>query len=120
MQIITMTLAHVGAAHLLEEALRSAPFADTHFVLDTSPDKPAVAEAIAKMGDDLRAKTIRQTWPWREDFSAARNELFTRATLLFPEENRWGITLDSDERFGCADVEATRQEIAAVDSAGMV
>ena len=117
--IITMTLAHVGAAHLLEEALRSAPFADAHFVLDTSPDKPAVAEAIAKM-NGLEKKVIRQTWPWREDFSAARNELFARATLLSPGEEKWGVIVDSDERLDCADIETTRQEIATIASTGMV
>ena len=113
MKILTMTIAHGPAAHMLAEAIESAPFADAHLVVDTSPGRPEVQHVV----DTLNDPTIHvRPWPWREDFSAARNHLLQQAaTFVEPEEATWGVTLDTDERFACADSDATRAEFEGCD-----
>jgi len=108
-KIITTTLAHAGAAHKLRAALASARWADEHLVLDTSPDKPDVAEALKR---ESAGRIRKHSWRWRNDFAAARNALLD-AARIYVEGVTWAITLDSDERLVCPDPAAFRAELEA-------
>ena len=108
MKLVTLTLSHDGAAKHLEEALRSAPWADSHLVLDTSPDKPGVKDAVAKIDRPI----VVRDWAWRNDFSAARNHLFRQVETLV-DGPTWAVILDSDERLVVPDAQAFRDELRA-------
>jgi tetratricopeptide (TPR) repeat protein len=115
-----MTMAGAGQASLLADALHSAPFADIHLVLDTSPDQPAVRAALDEIAKDGRPQKITlKQWAWREDFSAARNELFRATERVVdedggPDGDTWGVVLDSDERLVCSDALSVRSELLGV------
>jgi tetratricopeptide (TPR) repeat protein len=124
-KLITTTLAHAGAASKLAGAIASAPWADAHLVIDTTPNEPEVLNA----GERIRALNrsaylVREIWPWRNDFAAARNESLefaTRSVTQMPVRHLandvfWALTLDSDERLICADPEALRAELAATEA----
>ena len=110
MKIVTMTLSGAGQAHLLADALGSAAFADAHLVIDTSPERPEVRKAVESVG---RPVVIR-SWPWQNDFSAARNMSLKEAGSLV-DGITWGVVLDSDERLVSADAQETRREFEAFE-----
>jgi tetratricopeptide (TPR) repeat protein len=110
MKIVTMTLCHADAALKLTEAISSARFADAHLVVDTSPERPEVREAVGRIVGAGRNVVLR-SWTWQNDFALARNHLSQQASTLIIGET-WGVVLDSDERFVCADPDALRSELA--------
>lgn len=115
-----MTLAGADQAPLLADALHSAPFADVHFVLDTTPGDPAVQTALSEISKDGGSQRIAvKPWVWRDDFSLARNELFAATARLVEEDggsdgDTWGVVLDSDERLVCQDAVSVRSELLGV------
>lgn len=106
MKIVTLTLAHAGAADLLPDALASAGFADEHFVIDTSPGKPEVQKALEGVH-----KVRRVAWTWQNDFSAARNF----ALRAVGNSGDWGVILDSDERLHLDERFDLREALACHD-----
>lgn len=107
-KIVTMTLSSASDASRIEEAIRSAHFADTHLVVDTSPDRPEVRQVAERLGP----KVVVHPWAWQDDFSKARNALNAIATrCISGEELTWGVVLDSDERLVCPNAQATRLEL---------
>jgi len=113
-----MTLVDASSAHHLKAAFDSAPFCDVHLVVDTSPDKTDVRRAVDVLAESILGRSIVvQPWPWQDDFSAARNHILHQAAALAAARPGpcWGVVLDSDERFVCADAAATRAEFASCD-----
>jgi len=107
--VFTLTLAHQAAVHKLDAALGSAPYADRHVVLDTSPGDSGVRQAVAR--SPVRNKIFVSDWPWRQDFAAARNALLDAAAGLAAGTPTCGIMLDTDERLVCPDVERLQAEL---------
>jgi tetratricopeptide (TPR) repeat protein len=108
MKIVTMTLSGAGQAHLLAEAIGSAAFADEHLVIDTSPDRSDVRNALQRVERPI----VVRAWPWREDFAAARNVYLAEAAALV-DGITWGVVLDSDERLVFTNVDEVRAEFAS-------
>jgi hypothetical protein len=94
MKIVSITLAHsqMPVPGLIRGALASAPFADIHAVIDTTPDNPIVKQVLEGV-DKVRCVD----WKWRDDFSLARNLSLAIATAVVGEP-AWGVILDTDER----------------------
>jgi tetratricopeptide (TPR) repeat protein len=110
MKIVTMTLSHADAASQLADALASARFADAHLVIDTSPEKPEVRDAVGHIVGAGGNVDLRR-WTWQNDFSLARNHLSSQAATLVAGDT-WGVVLDSDERLVCPNPDALRAELA--------
>lgn len=89
--IVSVTLAGSGG-ELIGEALASvADWVDACLVVDTGDGADAVAAARAVVGDKVRVRSF----PWRDDFAAARNFGLEAAAAAGAA---WAVILDTDER----------------------
>ncbi len=106
--IVSTTLAGNSRA-LIGDALSSVvDWVDVCLVIDTgiTDDTLEIARQVA--GD----KVVIRSFPWRDDFAAARNFALEAATELGAT---WAVTLDTDERLECNgfDVRRTLRDSAA-------
>ncbi len=98
MRLATTTLIGPGTLELLDDALASvAPFADVCILIPTSPEVDDREVMRCARRASLHGERVHlQRWPWRDDFSAARNEGLDIATRLGVD---WALQLDTDERY---------------------
>ncbi len=111
-RLVSWTLAGPGTAPVIGDALRSvAPLISRAEIVWTGPESERIAfcEAVAPWAYCVT------TWPWRDDFAAARNEGLGVAAGAGAEIGaEWGIMLDTDERVICPDPAAVRAYLAAL------
>lgn len=113
MQIASITICGRNA-EIIGAALESvAPFVDLFVVLDTAGDVPTWAEAC-RVAMRLDKPIRRGSFPWIDDFAAARNAALDAATVAGAT---WAFILDTDERIE-ANGESIRRTILEADSAG--
>jgi FkbM family methyltransferase len=92
----------------IADALKSLePAVDGFLFIDTGIKDGTLSIARETVGAD---KVWVHEWPWRNDFSAARNEGLRAAADLGAE---WGVFLDTDMRYEGADT--IRQRLATTE-----
>jgi tetratricopeptide (TPR) repeat protein len=116
MRIVSWTLAGPGTAPIIRDALRSAALVvDESIVVHTGGDVLALERAVF---DALGPRASSpDSWPWQNDYGAARN-----AGLAFAAETDadWSAMVDTDERVICSDPAAFRKWLAALPDAVQV
>lgn len=91
MRLVATTLTG-NNADIIGDALRSVvAWVDTCLVIDTGVTDDSLEIARQVAGD----KFVLRTFPWTQDFSAARNFALDAACEL---GGSWSVTLDTDER----------------------
>jgi tetratricopeptide (TPR) repeat protein len=108
-RLVSVTLAGDGNAGIIGDALRSVvDWVDACIVLDTgiADDTLEVARAVA--GDKLNVRSF----PWIDDFAAARNAALAAAADSGAE---WVVILDTDERIDRRDFDI-RASLAGADA----
>ncbi|HEX5498391.1 MAG TPA: hypothetical protein VFX03_04155, partial [Thermomicrobiales bacterium] len=105
---VAVTLAGNGNAALIGDALRSVvDWVDACIVPDTGIADDTLEIARAGAGDKL----VVRSFPWIDDFAAARNAALDAAAAWGAD---WAVILDTDERIDVRDVEV-RTALAASD-----
>ena len=91
MKLASTTLS-ANSANIIEEALRSVvSWVDWCLVIDTGVTDDTLTRARAVAGEKL----VVRSFPWQNDFSAARNFALDAAHELGAS---WAVTVDTDER----------------------
>lgn|SRR5512145_66511 len=97
-RIITITLAGGNRESVIEDALRSALFADHHILVDTGETAQA-AIAVARSIPEIGGKLTIAKYPREFDCADARNFGLRAATSIASgNPNAWAMQLDTDER----------------------
>lgn len=92
---------HLGPC--LESTL---PLVDEMVIVDTGS-----TDRTREIAEGFGARV--STWPWRDDFAAARNESLQGAT------GEWIVVLDADERVDAAAFDALREAVETPDIVGI-
>lgn len=112
MRIASVTLAGCNRP-IIGEALASvAPWVDLCIVFDTAGDAATVRAAAEVAGEKLAVVT----WPWCDDFAAARNATLQAATDARAD---WAVIVDTDERIQ-ANGEDLRETLARSDRGALM
>ncbi|HET7094851.1 MAG TPA: glycosyltransferase, partial [Thermomicrobiales bacterium] len=99
LRLVSVTLAGNGNAAIIGDALRSVVnWVDACIVLDTGIADDTLEAARAVAGDKL----VVRSFPWIDDFAAARNAALEAAAAWGAA---WAAILDTDERIDLRDVD---------------
>lgn len=97
--IVSTTITNSRADVIRAALTEIAPHVDQAIVIDTGATDDTMKIAAEVLGDKFRPRT----WPWRNDFAAARNQALAYARDLIrlggrePDAQDWIITADTDE-----------------------
>src|SRR4029077_14204035 len=96
MIVVTTTFVGNELRHLEGALMSAVKWVDACLVLSTAertPENEAIFQGILERVKE-HGEVMVVSWPWRDDFAAARNAALDLAQAYGAD---WAITLDSDE-----------------------
>ena len=117
MLLVSTTLTHECPGIIGDALLSVLPFVDACIVIDTAGSSQTMGVASQVCG----SKLVTSSFPWVNDFAAARNFSLREAERIGAD---WAITLDTDERIDLRGLdlrsylEASQRDVHGMEHAG--